>query len=86
MIAAFFFAVFGAFLTWVSVLNWRHRGEEKISLLEAAILKAAGEDPLPPSWIDRLLHKFHIAFASVFGPLFLFLALAMLINELGRMT
>ncbi|QSR18072.1 hypothetical protein [Novosphingobium sp. KA1] len=86
MIPAILFLVFGGFLTWVAVVNWRHRSEEKISALEAAILRATGEEPLPLTRLDKAFQTFHLVFASIFGPLFLLLGAAMLAVDLGRMS
>lgn len=85
MTAALFFTVFGGFLTFMAVLNWRNRREEKISLLEAAILKATGEEPLPLTKFDRALQWFHIVMASVFGPVLLFLGIYGLSEEIGKL-
>jgi hypothetical protein len=83
VIAALFFLAFGGFLTFMAILNWRHRHEEKVSILEAAILKATGAEPLPLTWVDRILQKFQIVMASVFGPLLLILGIAMMVDQLG---
>ncbi|KHS42666.1 hypothetical protein NJ75_04104 [Novosphingobium subterraneum] len=81
--ASLFFIVFGGFLTFTAILNWRHRREEKINLLEAAILKVAGTEPLPLTRLDRILQTFHIIMASIFGPFLLFLGIAMMVDQLG---
>ena len=85
MIAAIFFTLFGGFLTWAALVNWRHRHQEKTSLLEAAILKVTGEEPLPLTRFDRMLQWFHIIMASIFGPILLCLGLAMLVDEIGSL-
>ena len=82
MIAALFFLTFGAFLSWIAVVNWRHRREDKISLIEAAILKATGAEPLPLTRFDRWLQWFQIIIASIFGPLLLLLGVFGLLSEL----
>lgn len=83
VIFAIFIIAFGAFLTWSAVMNWRHRGEEKISVLEAVILKTTGEEPLPLTRLDRWLQRFHIVFASLFGPFLLLVGFYGLFSELG---
>ena len=83
MIASLFFIVFGGFLTFIAILNWRHRREEKINLLEAAILKVTGEEPLPLTRLDRILQTFHTNMASIFGPVLLFLGIATMADQLG---
>ena len=84
MIPAIFFLLFGGFLTWTAVMNWRHRHVEKISLLEAAILKTTGEEPLPLTKFDRIAQWFHVIMASIFGPLLLLVGIAMLIDKVGE--
>ena len=83
MIASLFFIVFGGFLTFTAILNWRHRREEKFNLLEAAILKVTGAEPLPLTRLDRILQTFHVIMASLFGPVLLFLGIAMMADHLG---
>ncbi|MBA4087574.1 MAG: hypothetical protein C0491_07210 [Novosphingobium sp.] len=83
MIASLFFIVFGGFLSFTAILNWRYRREEKINLLEAAILKATGAEPLPLTRLDRILQTFHIIMASIFGPVLLFLGIAMMADQSG---
>ena len=83
MIAALFFLAFGGFLTFVAILNWRHRHEEKINLLEAAILKATGQEPLPLTRLDRILQTFHIIMASILGPFLLIVGIALMVEQLG---
>ena len=84
MIPAVFFSLFGGFLSWVAVMNWRHRHVEKISLIEAAILKTTGAEPLPLTKFDRYLQWFQVIMATIFGPIMLFLGIAMLIDEIGK--
>jgi hypothetical protein len=72
------FVAFGVAMTWLAVLNWRHRREERISLLEAAILKTTGVEPLPLTKFDRVLQWFQIVIMSLFGPLLTFAGLSML--------
>ena len=59
---------------------------EKISLLEAAILKVAGEEPLPLTRFDQVLQWFQIVMASVFGPILLLLGVAMLVDEIRSLV
>jgi hypothetical protein len=83
VIAALFFLSFGGFLSWIAILNWRHRHGEKISLLQAAILKTTGEEPLPLTRFDKVLQWFQVIMASIVGPILLIVGIAMLIDELG---
>jgi hypothetical protein len=85
VIAAIFFSLFGGLLTWVAIINWRHRHEEKVNLLEAAILKTTGAEPLPLTRFDRALQWFHIIMASIFGPIMLTLGIAMFVDEIGSL-
>jgi hypothetical protein len=83
VIAALFFLSFGGFLSWIAILNWRHRHGEKISLLQAAILKTTGEEPLPLTRFGKVLQWFQVIMASILGPILLIVGIAMLIDELG---
>jgi hypothetical protein len=83
MIAAIFFSALGAFFIWTVYLNWRHRGQEKISIIEAAILKTTGQEPLPLTRFDKWLQTFHLIFAAIFGPLMLVVGISILLDELG---
>ena len=83
MIAALVFVAFGGFLTFMAILNWRHRHEDKINLLEAAILNVTGNEPLPLTRLDRILQTFHIIMASIFGPILLVLGIALMVDQLG---
>jgi hypothetical protein len=83
MISGLFLTLFGGFLTWIAVYNWRHRRDEKISIVEAVILKATGEQPLPLTRFDRALQWFQIVMASILGPLLLLAGLAVLFDQTG---
>jgi hypothetical protein len=82
MIGGIVFLAVGSAMTWIAILNWRHRKEEKISLLEAAILKTTGAEPLPLTKFDRALQWFQIIMMSLFGPVITLLGIAILIGEL----
>jgi hypothetical protein len=82
MIPALFFLAFGGFLTWTAVMGWRHRRAEKISILEAAILKVTGQEPLPLTGIDRALQGFQLVMATAFGPLLLLAGIALTVDWL----
>lgn len=45
--------VFGALFIWLGILGWKHRSEDRISVIEAVLL--GDEEPLPFSRIDRAL-------------------------------
>ena len=82
MITGLVLLVLGLGMTWLAILNWRHRHEERISLLEAAILKTTGVEPLPLTKLDRALQWFQIVMMSVFGPVMTLAGVAVLIGEL----
>jgi hypothetical protein len=73
----------GVLFTRLAVLGWRHRKEEKISLLEAAIFKATGVEPLPLTRFDRWMQNFQLIMMSIFGPALLFIGAAGFLIELG---
>ena len=75
--------LFGVFFCWAAVVGWRHRHEDKISLLEAGILKASGEEPLPLTRFDRLLQNFQLIVMTIFGPPMVFLGGYGLLTEIG---
>lgn len=57
----------------------RHRREERISLIEASILRAAGEEePLPLSRWDRVMAYVQPVLMLIFGPLMILLGVAVL--------
>jgi len=73
----------GILFSWLAIIGCRHRREDSISLLEAGILKATGEEPLPLSWFDRLLQRFQLVMMSIFGPALIFLGVVGLLIETG---
>ena len=72
----------GSLFSWLAILGWRNRQKESISFLEAAILKATGEEPLPLSRFDRWLQRFQIVMMSLFGPAMVFIGGYGLLSEL----
>jgi hypothetical protein len=73
----------GLLFSCFAVIGWRHRKEEKISLLEAAILKTTGAEPLPLTRFDRWLQNFQLVMMSVFGPALIFIGVTGFLIELG---
>lgn len=73
----------GALFSWFALMGWKHWGDEKISLMEAAVLKLSGEEPLPLSRFDHWLHKFQIIMMTLVGPSLLFIGGYSLLRELG---
>jgi len=82
VITASFFVVLGLFLTWTGWRHWRYRHEETISLLEAGILKATGEEPEPRTPLDRKLSIVQAVLGFVLGPFFLLIGIAGIMVEL----
>jgi len=68
----------GLLFIWLGITGWRHRREDRVSVLEAAILKAADEEPLPLSRWDRAWAYVQPILFLVFGPLMLFGGIAVL--------
>jgi hypothetical protein len=64
---------FGALFSWGAVRGWRYRNEASITLLEVSILKITGDEPLPVTWLDRWLQRFHLIMMTIFGPLMVIL-------------
>ena len=83
MIAGVAFLAVGALLTWTSWRAGVFLNQEAISVMEAAILKTAGEEPLPLTKYDRIATRFHAIFGFVFGPVFALLGLALIANAAG---
>jgi hypothetical protein len=74
----------GLLFVWLGVSGWRHRREERINLIEAVILKAAGEEePLPRSRWDRVMAYVQPVLMLIFGPLMILLGVAVL-SPLGE--
>jgi hypothetical protein len=49
------FLAVGLFMVSLGIYGWRVRKEERISLIEAAILKAGAGEPLPRNGWDRAM-------------------------------
>lgn len=69
---------FGLLFIWLGITGWRHRRDERISIIEAAILKATDAEPLPLSRWDRAWAYAQPVLALTFGPLMLFGGIAVL--------
>ena len=83
MIFALVMLGIGLLFCWLAALGWKHRNEEKISLIEAGILKAAGAEPLPLTKFDRWFQKFQLVMMTIFGPLLVFIGGSGLLIEMG---
>ena len=70
---------FGTLFLWLGLDGWRHRREERMSLIEAAILKAGkGEEPLPFNRWDRAMTYVQPVLMLIFGPLMILCGVAVL--------
>lgn len=74
--------VMGLVLLSVGWSHWRYRKQETVGLLEAAILDAAGEEPLPLTRLDWILKHLQAFFGFVLGSFFALLGGAIILNEL----
>ena len=73
----------GLLFTFLAIVGWRHRREERISLAEAAILKVTGQEPLPITRFDRWLQIFQLIMMSIFGPTLIALGVLGVMTEVG---
>lgn len=85
MIFALVFLGMGALFCWFAVVGWRHRNEDSISLFEAGILKATGEEPLPLTRFDRGLQRFQLVMMTIFGPLMVLIGGFGFLSEIGAL-
>lgn len=72
----------GVLLLWVGWNHWQYRREETINILEAAILRATGEAPLPltkPDWFPKNLQAI---LGFILGPFFILAGVAVILGEL----
>ncbi len=62
----------------LGITGWRNRREERISIIEAAILKASDAEPQPFGWWDRKWAYVQPILMLMFGPLMLLGGIAIL--------
>lgn len=75
---------FGLLFVWLGVIGWRHGRQERISLIEAAILKAGRNDePLPHNRWDRAMAYVQPGLFLTFGP-FMILGGVAVLSLLGE--
>ena len=72
----------GSMFCWLAVSGWKHRKEERISLIEAVILKTTGAEPLPLGRFDRWFQLFQLVMISALGPIIGTLGAMLLLHEL----
>ncbi len=73
----------GVFFSWLALRLWKYRAGGSISILEAAILKTTGADPLPRTKFDNWLHYFQMIMAALFGVLLVSFSIYGLFEEAG---
>lgn len=69
---------FGLLFIWLGVTGWRRRREDRISIIEAAILKAADAEPQPFALWDRMWAYVQPVLMLILGPLMLLGGIAIL--------
>jgi hypothetical protein len=69
---------FGLLFIWLGITGWRRRRDNRISMIEAAILNAAGAEPLPLSRSGRAWAYPQPVLMLLFGPFMLFAGFAVL--------
>ncbi len=69
---------FGFLFVWLGLTGWKHRREERINLVEAALLKMSDEAPLPRNSWDRAMAYVQPILCLIFGPIMIFLGFILL--------
>jgi hypothetical protein len=82
MIKAIVFIALGALLLHTGWRHWRMRHLETVSVLEAAVLKATKEAPLPRTGADKALTYIQAIFGFIFGPILMMLGGVLLAGEM----
>ncbi|WP_374408616.1 hypothetical protein [Pelagerythrobacter sp.] len=70
---------FGLLFVWLGASGWKHRHQERISLIEAAILKLGRAEPLPVNQWDRATAYLQPLLMLIFGPAMICLGLIVLL-------
>ena len=73
----------GLFFGWLALRLWRYRDQGSISILEAALLKATDEEPLPRTKLDHWLHYFQMVMAFIFATLLVSVSIYGLLEQAG---
>ncbi|MGY6637364.1 MAG: hypothetical protein ACXIUO_09515 [Erythrobacter sp.] len=71
---------FGLLFIWLGITGWKSRREERISIIEAAILKATDAEPQPFGRWDSMWAHVQPVLMLIFGPLMLLSGIAILIT------
>ncbi|WP_447758477.1 hypothetical protein [Sphingopyxis fribergensis] len=82
MIAGLVSLVIGLVAMSVGWNHWRYRKQETINVLEAAMLRSAGEEPLPLTRLDWFLKYLQAGLGFVLGPFFILAGVAIILSEL----
>lgn len=69
---------FGLLFIWLGVTGWRNRHEDRISIIEAVILKTADAEPQPFGRWDRMWAYVQPGLMIIFGSLMLLGGIAVL--------
>ena len=72
----------GLLLLSVGWNHWRYRKQETVGLLEAAVLDAMGEEPLPLTRLDWFLKHLQAFLGFVLGSFFAVLGGVIILHEL----
>ncbi len=75
--------VFGVLFITLGISNWKSRREERVSIIEAAILKPTGEGPLPFNAWDRAMAYAQPVLMLIFGPAMTVAGGSILLSEVG---
>ena len=70
---------FGLLFIWLGFSGWKHRREERNSVIESALLKLGKHGPLPYNRWDRAMAYVQPVLMLIFGPTMIFLGLLVLI-------
>ncbi|WP_141237122.1 hypothetical protein [Sphingopyxis sp. GW247-27LB] len=62
--------------------HWRYRKQETVNVLEAAILRSTGEEPLPLTKLDWFLKNLQAILGFILGPFFILVGVAVILGEL----
>jgi len=72
----------GVLLLWVGWNHWQYRRQETVNILEAAILRSTGEEPLPLTKLDWFLKNLQAILGFILGPFFILAGVAVILGEL----
>ena len=72
----------GVLLLWVGWNHWQYRRQETINILEAAILRTTGEEPLPLTKLDWFFKNLQAILGFILGPFFILAGVAVILGAL----